>query len=266
MRWLLARREHKFLIHDAKLEPLRAMILPHVQVDPYAVSRVGNEYTVRSLYLDTGGLECYHEKLAGIRERLKVRIRAYNEISGDTPVFLELKKKIGGAVMKRRSVVQHQDLPAFLETGDVDRFIQTPNHSGAAQETARQFLFQYHARGLGPVITVVYEREPYFSKIDQGLRITLDKQLRADYAGSLDALAGRDGGTHALPHRFILEIKTDLGVPLWLQMVLSRLDAHRESVSKYAICIDSLRATGCRFHEMSPLTVQGRQTFFQSRA
>jgi hypothetical protein len=234
------------------------MILPHVQVDPYAASRPGSEYTVRSLYLDTGRLDFYHEKLSGIRDRVKLRIRGYNDLSPSSPIFLEIKRKIGSAVVKRRSALPQSDVPAFLEQSDVEGYVFAHAHTEETVENAREFLFHVHARALHPVICIVYEREPFFSSLDREVRITLDKNVRAYPAADLDSLVQTDGGIHVMPGYFVFEIKTYSGLPLWLQLILSRLDVRSEAVSKYAICIESLKADGGCQHLWHPWTIQSQ--------
>jgi hypothetical protein len=222
------------------------MLLPHVQPDPFAASRPDAKYTVWSLYLDTRRLEFYHEKLAGIRDRMKVRLRMYDEIVPDQPVFLEVKRKSDSTVSKRRAPVRYRDLGAVLETGDPERFLLPILSHARAAADAGEFLYHLHRLSLAPVIVIAYEREAYASKHEGGLRITLDRQLRSYPAEGLsfDAAAGR--AFYSLGEDVILEIKTDLGIPLWLRLLLSREDVNKEALSKYVICIDTLSASGVR--------------------
>ncbi len=240
----MARREYKFRLHTTQLTTLRTLLLPHVEVDPRAASRPGQEYTVRSLYFDTKNLDFYQEKLAGLRDRLKIRIRSYNEISPVAPVYLEIKRKTGATVAKRRSSVRYQDLSSFLETSDVAGCVHMLIPQEGSEENARQFLFHLHSRSLRPVISVAYEREAYLSKNDPGLRITLDKGLRCHNAGGLVSLDRSMEDYIAAPHLVILEVKTDFGIPFWLRMVLRRMALKPEPTSKYTFCIDSLAAIG----------------------
>ena len=222
------------------------MILPCVDVDPYAASRCGMEYTVRSLYLDTRTLDFYHEKLAGIKERKKIRIRGYNEITPETPIFLEIKRKTGLGATKRRSMVRYRDLCGFLEAGDARQSVLPIPGREEAVTNAEQFLFHVRSQALVPVISIVYEREAYFSKFDRGVRVTFDKNLRSHNDASLDSLARELPEIPALPHRFVLEIKTDNMVPAWLASVVTRFGVNRDAASKYTLGIDALDAAGYR--------------------
>lgn len=222
-----------------RLDDLRSLIMPFVEADPFAVSRPGNEYTVRSLYLDTADLESYQQKIAGLRKRKKVRIRGYNRITPDSHVFLEIKRKDGPDVTKQRSMVRYRDLSDLLVTSDAEKFVVEPSSCENPKQNAFQFLFYFNTRALSPVITVAYEREAYFSRIDLGVRITIDKNLRFDEEGSLASLARETPIRDALSRQFILEVKTDAGLPKWLQRTLLRLDAHRDALCKYVICLET---------------------------
>jgi hypothetical protein len=260
----VSRREFKYLLPTATLAALRRLILPHVELDPFAASRHGNEYTVRSLYLDTANLDNYHEKLAGLKDRMKIRIRGYNDVLPTSPVFLEIKRKMGSAVVKQRSMLHYRDLPALLETGDVERWIHATARQEEAKAHARLFLFHFHARALGPVITVAYDREPFFSRHDRALRITLDKNVRSHAAANLVSLNHEVKDLYAMPNRFILEVKTDFGIPPWLRLILSQLDVSREALSKYTICIDSLKAAGFHFELTHPWIMHNRRTSLET--
>ena len=233
----MARVEYKFLVPMEQLSMVRRMIRPHVEMDPYVATRPNREYTVRSLYLDTSNLSFYHEKLAGLRERKKLRIRGYNEYFPAAPVFLEIKKKTGMAVTKKRSILLHENLFSLFETGDVERWISAIEEWKEARENARRFLFHFHKQALRPTITVIYEREAFLFRPDHRLRITLDKNLRYQTNVTLNSVFQEAQVLYALPNRFILEIKTNSGIPLWLQLVLSRLSLNHEALSKYVICL-----------------------------
>jgi len=247
----MSRLEYKFLVPNSRLPELRSMILPHVEVDPYSARRPGNEYTVRSLYLDTRVLDYYHEKLAGLKERKKLRIRGYNEYDPTTPVFLEIKRKSGGAITKQRSILPYHNLLPLFETGEVEKYVSSLPDDEESRENARRFLFHFHKRALSPKISVTYEREAFFFKFDHGVRITFDKNLRGHNHVALDSLFHEEQALHAFPDHFILEIKTNSGLPTWLKLILSRLDVKQESLSKYVICTDSCLGVGYDPEQMS---------------
>ena len=254
----MSRQEFKFLLSPAQAENVRGALLPHVTVDPYAAERRGAAYTVRSLYLDTHSLDCYHEKLAGLKERLKVRVRGYGDITADSPVYLELKQKSGSFITKRRSSVLYRDLNHALNDGEVERYLMHGVNPEETTANAREFLFHMQRRSLAPVINVVYEREAFYSLHDEGVRITLDSALRSQLAEGLAFPPPEAPSVTALGQQVILEVKTDRGLPLWLRMILGRAGLTRQALSKYVICIDSLSANGHRSGPTHGWTVRDR--------
>jgi SPX domain protein involved in polyphosphate accumulation len=240
----MARLEYKYLVSMTQLNQLRRMILPHVELDPYAARRPEKEYSVRSVYLDTNDLAFYHEKLAGLRERRKLRIRGYNEYCPTASVFLEIKRKKGPAILKLRSILSFENLLPLLETSDVESYVSALGGCEEARDNARRFLFHFHKQALRPTLNVIYEREAFLSRFDPKLRITFDKNLRFQNNVTLDSVFEEAQALYALPNRFILEIKTNSGIPLWLQLVLSRLTFQQEALSKYVICILAFHDNG----------------------
>ena len=254
----MPRQEAKFLLSPAQAETMHRMLLPHVRLDPYAAMRRGATYTVMSLYLDTHALDCYHEKLAGLKDRLKLRVRGYDDVTADSPVYLELKRKSGAVIAKRRSSVRYGDLRQALSSGDVESYLLHAENPDEAAANAREFLFHVHRRSLAPVINVVYEREAFCSLHEEGVRITLDRALRSQLAEGLAFPPGDAPSVSALGQQVILEVKTDWGLPLWLRMIVGRVGVSKQALSKYILCVDSLSANGHRCGPTRGWTVRDR--------
>ncbi len=80
-----------------------------------------NEYRVHSIYNDTASFAFYHEKMAGIQHRTKVRVRGYNEGHDESKVFLEIKRKNDAVISKYRAPVLFRNVRALFETRDIRR-------------------------------------------------------------------------------------------------------------------------------------------------
>lgn len=240
----MGRLEYKYLIPNKFIEPIRAYFNPYLELDPYAINRPENQYTVRSIYYDTRNLDSYYNKLAGIRVRKKFRVRGYNQIDQDSLIFLEIKRKEVNVISKNRSPVEYKLLPALLKTGDYETFVYTNNGIPNPGEQAKPFLYFYNRRDLRPAIKIIYEREPFIYKFDSSLRITMDKNLRSSLEKSPETLGSESGVISAIPGYFILEIKTYKKYPKWLRYLIAELDTKHRALSKYTICIDSHRKLG----------------------
>jgi hypothetical protein len=224
------RRELKYLVREADRERLYGLLGPYVRPDAHAGGAGRPSYTVRSVYFDTPDLRDYAQKVSGDEQRVKVRVRAYDAPGG--PVFLEVKRKRGGAVWKDRAVLDAADVLPVLAGGP------------ALGEAARRFVFRLRRDGRRPVLLVVYDREPLVGRLDPSLRVTLDRRLRVQpypvVGADLAGLYGEAGLRPALRDHFILEVKFDRAFPSWFGPVITRLGLRREALSKYGIGVETL--------------------------
>ncbi|MBX2990553.1 MAG: polyphosphate polymerase domain-containing protein [Bacteroidetes bacterium] len=238
------RFEYKYVVPMERLDALRRDIIPYTTLDAYTLRRKDHQYTVRSIYFDTSRLAAYREKLEGIKNRKKLRVRSYNIAAEDAMVFLEIKTKVEQRGMKYRSALSANDLPAFLQTKCPEEYmLDLPNRS-LALDNARRFLFHYVRSAMRPVVLVTYEREAFQGQFDPNLRITFDKHLRFQGLPSLDDLYIENGLTHLAPSSFIMELKFGGGFAPWLRAIVRKHGLTRVSVSKYGSCVTASGVAG----------------------
>lgn len=229
----MLRFEYKYIIPLAKLEQLRALVTPFMTLDKYA-AEVGGEYTVRSIYFDTPDLACYYDKLAGVNRRNKVRLRGYNIEGDEGTVFFEIKKKVNEPLFKNR---------AKMTYGEARNLIEGQALEDDTQENARRFLYHLYARRMFPIVTVIYEREPYqfiIKEKDNDLRITFDKNLRAVANPSLEDLYEEENAVPVLEGFFIMEIKFNQYLPAWVRAMVASMGLFKGPASKYAMSVEAL--------------------------
>jgi len=229
------RQEYKFLIADKRLAHLQSCLGPFVRLDPYTQDRKNHEYIVRSIYFDTTSLLFYHEKIAGLKDRKKIRIRAYNEHSDSSRIFLEIKRKHENFINKSRAPINYTDLDSFFTAREPEQFIV----NGNSKRSCSQFLYYVNAQGLKPTVLVVYDRAAFFSKFNSDLRITIDKNLRFYAFPEFFELFDDAGLQQALNGYSILEIKFNRGFPSWLQKIIKDFGLTRQALSKYTMCLDA---------------------------
>ncbi len=233
------RYEYKYLVPLAELRTVRAATMPFVKMDEYGEVR-GGEYTVRSIYLDTLHLENYLEKIEGIRDRRKLRIRGYNREEPDSAVVLEIKRREGLPLAKHRAPVLFRHLCALLATGDVDRYVRVSSTMPNARVDARRFLYHMHRSGMRPVINVVYDREAFIGRFDPGVRVTFDKHLRSTLFPQIGGLFDDSESRYVFRSHFIMEIKFfGTVMPIWARSLIQRMDRRWQALSKYALCLES---------------------------
>jgi len=231
------RLEYKYLVPCEYLDRIRVAIDRYVEIDPFAGLRENGEYTVRSIYLDNSHCNCYGQKIAGVKSRLKFRIRGYNSGHPDSLVFLEIKRKFINFISKNRARLQYRDLPSLLG-GRAIEDVLVPSGEGDRADM-RRFLFYYHSNRLRPSTLVVYDREAYLGKYNSYLRITLDKNLRTAVFPDYDMLFNDTRLKGVLNRNFILEVKFYGTLPGWLKSIITGFSIPRLAISKYTNCLDA---------------------------
>lgn len=187
-----------------------------------------NEYHIRSLYFDTVYNNAYFDKLDGVQNRDKYRIRIYN--MSDKIIKLECKTKVGTLISKR-SLTIPRDLCDQLIAGDPTGLETT--RSGLLGDVFREMTINL----LRPVVIVDYVREAYLHPAEE-VRITFDKQLRSGMR-SIDLF---DPHVPTIPpfehNEMILEVKFNRVLPPYIRDLLSTYchDALPSAISKYTWC------------------------------
>lgn len=91
------RHELKFFINEMQYIVLSGVLDQVLQRDPNGDEY--NEYHIRSLYFDTVYNNALFDKIDGVQNRDKYRIRIYN--MSDRIIKMECKTKIGSLISKR---------------------------------------------------------------------------------------------------------------------------------------------------------------------
>ncbi|MGN0776893.1 MAG: polyphosphate polymerase domain-containing protein [Candidatus Ventricola sp.] len=218
------RHELKYFITPAELSVLRGVLTPVMQLDPNG--NENNEYHIRSLYFDTINDDALEEKIAGVGNRKKYRIRIYN--FSDRIIKLECKSKYGDLISKQ-SVTIPRELADQLIAGDPEG-LQRMRHP-----LLHDVYREMKTRLLRPAVIVDYVREAYIHPAEE-VRVTFDKQLRT-------GLFSSDMFNAKLPTYpvfddpvEILEVKYDEFLPSYIQSILSGITAQRSAISKYTWC------------------------------
>ena len=218
------RHELKYFITPAEMNVLRGVLTPVMQLDPNG--NENNEYHIRSLYFDTINDDALEEKIAGVGNRKKYRIRIYN--FSDKVIKLECKSKYGDLISKQ-SVTIPRELADQLIAGDPEG-LQRMRHP-----LLHDMFREMRTRLLRPAVIVDYVREAYIHPAEE-VRITVDKTLRTGLFSH--DMFNKDIPTYPVfddPVE-ILEVKYDEFLPSYLQSILSGITAQRSAISKYTHC------------------------------
>lgn len=235
------RYEYKYIVPNNLLNPLREFVQPFVDQDEFVAKDKKIHYTVRSVYFDSPAYDFYYEKIEGIKNRKKVRLRGYDENGLDDIVFLEIKRKYDIPIIKYRAPLTYRNALKIFEEQNLNGFALDKFSSMEGYTNSKRFFYQVFSKNLRPVVLVVYEREPYLSKFDSTVRITFDKNLRGIAYPSLTNLYDENGLSPALTNKFIMEVKFNKTFPNWLNPAISRFGLRKQSASKYVLTMDSSR-------------------------
>jgi len=241
------RFEFKYQIPVSKVEGLIPKFIKHMDIDPYAIGLTDNSYTVASLYYDTAGLDCYHEKLAGVRSRKKLRIRFYDDqFTDQTPVFVEIKKKYDTVVVKDRARLSYADCYDIMVNENISRLAW---QSEQAKDFLNDFLWLRIYNGMTPQNMVIYKRMPFISKLDPEFRVTIDYDLRTYQSSWLDV---ERTGHLVNPEIAVLEVKFNNVLPFWFHQIIQKHNLHQRPFSKYCESLEIAKP------QLNPRSIQER--------
>lgn len=221
------RHEYKFLISKGAAELLKRRLPTVMSRDPYAGPT--GQYTIRSLYFDDRQYSAYEEKMAGVAERVKYRIRYYNYDTSQ--IRLEKKEKHGELTRKTGKTITLADALHLQNRGDEP----CPDTQGGL---VTELCYGIKS-GLRPAILVDYDRTPFVCNAGQ-TRITLDENIRTrPYCPEL--LASGDAMIPVLENdQVILEVKFNDFLPGYLSAALADIPKVNLAVSKYVLCLNTI--------------------------
>ncbi len=221
------RREVKFLLSKEQFDALLPIVHEHMNPDKFCLD--GKEYGIYNLYYDTPDNLLIRRSIEKPYYKEKLRLRSYySPASPDASVFLEVKKKIGGIVTKRRVAMMLQDAEAYVESRvkpHYERFIDK-------QVMKEMDVFLNFYDSIAPRQYISYQRAAFFGKDNPDFRLTFDREITAR---RYDLSLGMDsyGSQIILPDQRLMEIKVPGAFPMWMTQALSELQIRRISFSKY---------------------------------
>lgn len=221
-----ARKEVKFLLDMNQYHELMKSINEYMNPDKFCIG--GKEYGIYNIYYDTPDDYLIRESLSKPYYKEKIRLRSYySPASPDSTVFLEIKKKIGGIVTKRRVTMTLEESDEYFATRKKPKFDKYITEQVFSELDV--FLDTYP---IAPKQYISYQREAFFGKDDNDFRLTFDRKiterrydLRLDHESYGNYIIGAD--------QRLMEVKVGNAVPEWLIKKLSELQIYKVSFSKY---------------------------------
>ena len=246
------RLELKYLVDEAQAARIRADLEGLCDADREG----GASYGLMSLYLDSPALAFHRAKLENAHDRFKLRVRAYE---GGGPVFLEVKRKTGDVIRKKRVAVDADGWE------DAAAGYGAPLGGGArSQAILDEFSRLQALTGAVPRLLVHYLREAWASNVDRYARVTFDRAIRVQDVSSF-TLEGEPDAWHPVDgpslgvgttSPVILELKCESRLPSWMVALVRRHELVHTAFSKYSNGIATTSRAVCGWpdaHDLADL-------------
>lgn len=216
------RHEWKIEITAADHLALRGRLRAIMTCDPHAVD---GRYFIRSLYFDSPTDRALREKIDGVNDREKFRIRYYN---GDTSFLsLEKKSKWNGLCKKYSAPVTAGQAQAIVD-GDFTWMMES------GQPLIRELYCKIRSQGLRPKTVVDYMREPFVYG-PGNVRVTFDHGIRTGLRNT-DFLNASSVTVPAGDAPILMEVKWDAFLPDIIRDAIQLPGRRASAFSKYAQC------------------------------
>ena len=219
----VCRNELKHIITAADKAAISAGLRAITKPDSHAGA--DGKYTIRSLYFDNVYDRALREKLDGVNEREKFRIRYYN---GDTS-FIRLEKKVkrNGLGYKRTAPLSAEEAQRIVD-GDI-QWMRESRHPLIVELYSKM-----RAQGLRPVTIVDYDRTP-FIYAPGNVRVTIDENIRTGLRCT-DFLNPHCVTIPAGEPVILLEVKWDAYLPDIIRRAVQMKGRRAAAFSKYQQC------------------------------
>ncbi len=239
-----SRFEFKYLVNESAARQLRDRVQLYLRPDAFTK---GDGYFVHSLYLDSPDLQLCQQTVIGQKNRFKLRLRFYDD-QPNSPVFLEVKRRVTVGVLKKRACIRRSAVDALLAhfQPEPDWLLKVDQKNLDGLYTFCELAQNIDAR---PAAYTSYQREAYESTDDNSQRVTFDRHLRAGaYSGTLSCHEFEKWPRAPL-HGVVFEMKFTGRYPTWMHDLAQEFDLDRISVPKYVECINLLDERRANQHQ-----------------
>jgi hypothetical protein len=215
------RHELKYYISRSDYEYARSLLSKLMKRDSNQKDDRG--YFIRSLYLDDANESGVVEKLAGVENRDKYRMRIYD--TNQDWVKLERKRKYNNYVQKSTGIITKAEAMEIAK-GNYESLLKYKNPA------LNSIYFDMKRKYFRPVVIVDYIRDAYMLDYND-IRITFDKHLRSGTT-TLDLFSDTIE-TEPLQRSevIIMEVKFNNCLPSWFKEFFRFDSATFSAISKY---------------------------------
>lgn len=215
------RKEIKYVVPLGKALAIRDRLDRLLERDSHCTD---GPYSVRSLYFDSVNNIDFAEKLAGVRDRKKVRLRIYDKDASFCK--LEIKQKSDDRQQKLSLIVSESDARELARGNSkaLHRYFDSSETSRKAYGIMVQGQYR-------PVAQIEYDRLAYKYPL-YDTRITLDMNIRSSES-NLDLFSSEVCYTPVMRENAVLEVKYSGKLMGFLSAVFAQFDLTQGTYSKY---------------------------------
>jgi hypothetical protein len=218
------RHELKYHVDWLNYQVLSMKLATVLDRDPHAGS--DGRYHVRNLYFDDFKNTALCDKICGVIQREKYRMRIYNLC--DDFIKFERKSKINQFVFKENVRISREEANRMI-AGDATFLANSENH------LLRNFYLETRNRLMRPVVLVDYYREAYVHPVGN-VRVTFDINLHTNM-GSAEFFNPKSFTVKASEEQgVIMEVKFDDVLPQYIRGLIPNAIRPRTAIGKFAIC------------------------------
>ncbi len=182
-------------------------------------------YIIRSLYFDNYSNSDFYDKLAGVENRKKIRLRIYHY--NDPKVKLEIKRKYGDNQEKKTVLIDKEDAKALIHCN----YEVLKKYDSNIVESIYNIM---KINRLRPVVLVQYRRKAFIHPMNN-IRITLDTDIQSNeydfnlFDQEVVLIPASEDNTS------VLEVKYNDFIFKWITDLFASYDLDRQSYSKYMV-------------------------------
>lgn len=233
------RFEFKYLVDEAKALAVRNHVRGYLTLDEAGVGKPDFCYRVNSLYLDSPNFCTFWDWVNADRNRFKLRMRFYDP-HPDSPVYLEIKRRVSACILKQRCAIRKRAASMILDgqfPAEDDLFGGEAKHLVALNN----FIALTAQMQAGIKALVTYLREAYIDPDNEGVRLTLDREVRIAPRHEADFSLEFDRYVQPFGAKVILELKFTNRFPHWFNEMVQLFDLTRGAAAKYCEGVAALR-------------------------
>ena len=216
------RHEIKHLITQADAIAIRNNLTAIAESDPHV--KDDGSYTIRSLYFDDMRNTALWEKLDGVNERRKFRIRYYNDDLSF--IMLECKQKRDNVGCKLQQRLTEEEVRKIMNE-DISWM------ATSGKPLLVTLYVEMKSKQLKPKCVVEYKRIPFVYG-PGNVRVTIDWNIRTGPPGQFLDPAGLTLPVDGDP--MLLEVKWDEYLPNAIRRAADLKGRYQGAFSKYATC------------------------------